>query len=245
MIYDLIEKLPKNAKTSVLYSLVGSLNASILYNAQSIVKQCDANGDDVREELCNGFPKTRAAAVIQADFGQQHDRFKELQGLVSLRDDMHKLLMYVRNTDEEILPLHATLKFLTTSTRQLPKEQLDELIAALGIEGLDADSVQTGYKMDAEFRRAELAASSERVLSVAMAIDGISDIESAFESLSYQKQHKLWSKVEDALKKARNDIIVGMLNRRDVDIGDIPLITEVMKEVKVMLRNTDEVRLAA
>lgn len=247
MIYDLIDKLPTNAKASVLYGLVGSLNASILYSAQFIVRQCDANGDDVREELCNDFPKSRAEAENNANFGQQHDRFKELQAMVALRDDLHSRLMGERNTTDEVLPLHATLKFLTTATRSLPQEQLDELIIALGIEGLDAASIQTVYKADAEYRRAELAASSERVLSVALAIPELPDVEaeSAFEALSYQKQHSLWTKVEAGLIKARNNIIVGMLNRRNVDIGDIPLITGAMSEVKTMLRNTADIRLAA
>lgn len=247
MLHDMIQSLPTNAKTSVLYGLVGSLNASIIYNAQYIVRQCDLNGDDVREELCNDFTKSRAEAELNANFGQQHDRFVELQALVSLREDLHTMLMEERNTTDDVLPLHNTLKFLTTAVKQLPKDQLDDLIAALGIEGLDAASIQTAYKVDAEYRRAELAAMSERVLSVALALPELPgvDAEGAFESLSQQKKNSLWSKFEAALNKSRNNVIVGMLNRRNVDIGDIPLIAAALNEVKTMMRNTDEVRVAA
>lgn len=247
MMYDLINSLPNNAKASALYGIVGSLNASILYGAQFIVRQCDANGEDVHEEIGNDFPRTRYEAEQAAKQGQMHDRFKDLQAMVAFRDEMHAKLMEVRNAAEEVLPLHATLQFLTTAVRDIPKEQIEDLVTALGIDGLNADDIRTVYKADAELRRGELAATSERVLSVALAIPATEGLDgtSAFDALSAAKQNSLWCKLEAALNKARNNVVVGMLNRRIVDLGDIPLINAALSEVKTMIRNTSDIRLAA
>lgn len=246
MMYNLIDSLPDNAKATALYSIVGSLNASILYGAQFIARSCDANGEDIHEEIGNDFPRSRYEAQQAAKQGQMHDRFVDLQAMVAFRDELHTKLMEVRNAAEEVLPLHATLQFLTTAVRDVPKEQIEALVSALGIEGLNADDIRTVYKTDAEFRRAELAATSERVLSVALAIPPLPGVEgSAFDELSAAKQSALWCKLETALNKARNNVVVGMLNRRTVDLGDIPLINHALSEVKTMIRNTSDIRLAA
>lgn len=247
MMYDLIDSLPKNAKASALYGIVGSLNASILYGAQFIVRTCDTNGEDVHDEIGNNFPRTRYEAEQAAKQGQMHDRFTDLQAMVAFREELHTKLMEVRNAADEVLPLHATLQFLTTAVRDIPKEQIEELVTALGIDGLNADDIRTVYRSDAEFRRSELAATSERVLSVAMAIPPLEGLDgnSAFDALSSMKQNALWCKLEAALNKARHNVVVGMLNRRTVDLGDIPLINGAMKEVKIMIRNTSDMRLAA
>lgn len=246
MMYELINSLPNNARTTALYALVGSLNASILYGAQFIARTCDAHGDDVHDEIGNDFPRTRYEAEQAAKQGQMHDRFIDLQAMVAFRDELHTKLMEVRNSAEEVLPLHATLQFLTTAVRDIPKEQVEELVAALGIDGLSVDDIRTVYKTDAEFRRSELAASSERVLSIALAIPSLPGVEgNAFDALSAAKQNALWCKLEAALNKARNNVVVGMLNRRTVDLGDIPLINQAIKEVKTMIRNTSDIRLVA
>lgn len=246
MMYQLIDSLPNNAKATALYSIVGSLNASILYGAQFIARSCDAHGEDVHEEIGNDFPRARYEAQQAAKQGQMHDRFVDLQAMVAFRDELHTKLMEARNAAEEVLPLHATLQFLTTAVRDVPKEQIEELVNALGIEGLNTDDIRSVYKLDAELRRAELAATSERVLSVAMAIPPLPGVEdNAFDALSSTKQNALWCKLETALNKARNNVVVGVLNRRTVDLGDIPLINDALKEVKTMIRNTSDIRLAA
>jgi hypothetical protein len=245
--FDIIENLPTNAKSSVLYSLVGSLNASILYNAQSIVRACDHNGDDVREEICTDFPKTKYEASMAAELGNQPNRWDDLVAMVTLRGALHDLLMAERNTVEDVLPLHSTLKFLTATVKDLPKAQLDELIKSLAIDGLKAEDITTMYRVDAEAKRQDLFGMSERVLSVALALptlDGEYE-DNAFNLLSPAKQNNLWLKVEGALNKARNNIILGVLQRRAVDMGDIPLITYALKEVQTNMRNLDDGRTAA
>lgn len=245
--FDIIENLPANAKSSVLYSLVGSLNASILYNAQSIVRQCDHSGDDIHEEVCMDFPKTKYEASMAAELGNQPNRWEDLTAMVTLRSALHDKLMEERNTTEEVLPLHGTLKFLTASVKALPQSQLEELIKTLAIDGLTASDINMMYTLDAETKRADLVGMSERVLSVALALPTMSEAyeDDAFDHLSPQKQNNLWLKVEGALNKARNNIVLGMLQRKAVDLGDIPLITYALKQVKTNMRNLDDGRLAA
>jgi hypothetical protein len=155
--------------------------------------------------------------------------------------------MTERNTTEDVLPLHGTLKFLTATVKDLPKAQLEELIEVLGIEGLKAEDITLMYKADAEAKRQDLAGMSERVLSVALALptlDGEYE-DNSFDMLSPNKKHNLWLKVETALNKSRNNIILGVLQRRAVDMGDIPLITQALKQVQTNMRNLDDGRLAA
>ena len=240
MFYSIINALPTQAKNSVLYSLVGSLNASILFGSQAIVKSCEQQGEDLHEEICTGYPKTRHDAAMRKEAGGATDTFLDLCAANALRVELHDMLRAERNTTDDVLPLHGTMKFMTQSVRELPAAQLEDLVKALNIEGLTVDSIKTVYKADAEARRAELVGMSSRVMNVAESIPcPIGYEEDHFSHLSVIRQHNLWLKMEAALNKARNNVVLGILQRRAVDMGDIPLITDALKEVNVWIRNTN------
>ena len=54
-IIETINNLPVNARTTVLYALVGSLNARLIGASQRIVQFLDRNDGDVHEEINSQF----------------------------------------------------------------------------------------------------------------------------------------------------------------------------------------------
>lgn len=223
--YEIIDQLPEQAKTSVLYSLVGSLNVRIVGAAQRIVRACDRAGDDLHEEIVTQFEKTRAESAVLAQLGTGHDFFETTLGMVALREELRTMLAERVNQDiDSVLPFGDTMKFMTTSTRTLPEEELKALVEALNIDGLDASTIKMVHNAEQKRAQGELAAMSQRVLSVVYALEP-EDTECAFDQLPPELRASLVDKMLTALNKARNDVVIGVLQRRSTaNLGDIPMI---------------------
>ncbi|WP_018609520.1 hypothetical protein [Uliginosibacterium gangwonense] len=239
----LIMALPEQAQRTVLYGLVGSLNARVIGSCARIVQYVEREGSDVSTEIVNGFAKTAEDARLRADLGTGHDTWLELLDTVALRDNLHALLASVVN-DDEVLPYSGTLAFMTSGEARVPnKEQLDALVAALATPGLTAEVVTTVYKAEVARQRAEMAAKSHSIMDVLTALPYPEDYDEEtdyFCRLPHLTQLAITNKALDALNKARNNVVVGMLQRRSsANIGDIPLINAAMGEVDVALRNAD------
>jgi hypothetical protein len=93
-----VDSLPSNIRTSVLYSVVGSLNASLVGSASAMVRQLEANGYDLKElsvadiETLFGGPET---AANESALGTM----RLLNDIVSSwRDDLQQLVGEQRAT---------------------------------------------------------------------------------------------------------------------------------------------------
>lgn len=240
---ETINNLPEQARTTVLYSLVGSLNTRIIGGAQRIVNACDKTGEDLHGEINEGFPCTAYESQALSQLGTQDDWFATLRVINSLRAHLRLVLASTLNQDEEdVLPLAGTLKFMTEGDiKLLPKEMIEELVNALGIDGLDVETIQSVDKMDKAARRAALFAIRERVLDVAVQLPGDDPDEMAFDYLPQEVAVRLLQKMNDALNKARNDAVLAFVRRSSkANIGDIPLIQAAIKEVTAVIKEAME-----
>ena len=246
-INETIDNLPEQARTTVLYSLVGSLNTRMIGGAQRIVNTCDKLGEDVHGEINEGFLATAHESAALASNGSD-DWFATLRVLNHLRNHLKlKLATTLNQPEEEVLPISGTLNFMTESpAKPLPKEVVDELVAALGIEGLDAATIQQVDKLDKSQRKAALIAIKERVLDVALQLPGDAPDESAFDHLSNDVALRILDKMNDALNKARNDAVLAILRRSSrANLGDIPMIQAAIKEVTAAIHEATDQRIAA
>ncbi len=241
---DTINNLPEQARTTVLYSLVGSLNTRIIGGAQRIVQACDKTGEDIHAEINEGFPCTAHESHALSEHGTQDDWFATLRVVNSLRAHLRLVLATTLNQEEDdVLPLAGTLKFMTEGDIKLmPKEMIEELVNALGIEGLDVETIQSVDKMDKAARRAQLFAIRERVLDVATQLPGDDPDEMAFDHLPQEVAIRILQKMNDALNKARNGSVLAFVRRSaKANIGDIPLIQAAIKEVTAVIKEAMEI----
>lgn len=232
---DLIGDLPEQARRTALYSLVGSLNARVIGACSRVVQYIEREGHDVHTEIVNDFAKTREDASLRAASGTGHNTWLELLDVVALRNELRTWLTGVVN-DDAVLPYSATMSFMTSGdVRKPPKEVVEALAIAIG---LDADTINSIYTMDAARQRSEMAAKSDSIMQVVFALPERE--EDTFDLLSSTTQIALANKLSSALNKARNDVVVGMLNRRSTAVmGDIPLINAAMAEIDVVIRNSE------
>lgn len=231
-IVEIISDLPTQAQTTALYSLVGSLNTRILYGAQRIVRDCERSDDDIHEEVNTYFMKTKNESMLRAESGVSHDTFKDLCAMSMLREELHGMLVMAVN-NKEVMPISETLNFLTTPKRKLPQAELEALALALEI---DADDIVEAFNMENEVARQRMLMMKENVLLVALSLPSN---ELGFEEISRKVQEGLLNKLREALNKARNNVVIGILQRRGTaDLGDIPLIKAAISDVDWMLRNS-------
>ena len=238
-INNTIDNLPEQARTTVLYSLVGSLNVRIVGAAQRIVTTCDKHGEDLHAEINEGFPCTAYESKAMSELGTQDDWFATIRVVNQLRNHLLVKLATTLNKEEnEVLPLEGTLKFMTEGDiKLLPKEMIEELVKALDIEGLDVETIQTVDKMDKAGRRSALFTIRERVSAVMHQIPGHDADEQAFDHLPHEVGIRILDKMNDALNKARNDAVLAFVRRSSrANIGDIPLIQAAIKEVAAVIK---------
>ena len=163
----------------------------------------------------------------------------ELVTLNTLRTQLRTMLMPLVN-DDEVLPINGTLKFMTTSVKQPPREMLEacaEAMKAMG-EDITADELQIIHRLDAEQSRAALAAMSSRVLDVALSVPTADEETYVFDQLAVSTQRSLLQKLYDAMNMARNKVFQGMLRGSGkADLGDLPLIRSCINHVKDALES--------
>ena len=240
-IKSILANLPEQAKRSVLYGIVGSLNARIIGAAARIVQQIERRDGDVSSEICNEFACTAEAASFASESGHTHDQWLDLLNLASMRDDYQQVLALEVN-DKDVLPFSDTMKFMTSG--EVRRQNIDELKAlAEALDcGITAEDLQRLSAFDQVEQRAKLAAKSHDIMSIVMALPFTdSDVEhEAFDKLSEQAQLSITHKLVDSLNKARDNALLAVMRRsRGASLSDIPLINAALKEVDVILRNAE------
>ena len=247
---DIINTLPEQAKRSVLFSLVGSLNASIVGAAASIASKLSADGYDFREL------EVREVELLLADIdserGNTATAMLDVRRTVRVAQTLRDQLIAVSNNDEDGA-LSGTLDFMTKpSKRKLDAELLKTVLEAAGITGVDPAHFQAMQSMS-DAQRAERLASQrgaiewliERVFTGRgydshNEIDGTPEYvdesnDDQIEALSTEQQERLHGKLVQALNKARDNTVLGVLNRdRRYTMGDLPLISAAIKDAETL-----------
>ena len=245
-IKNIIANLPEQARRTLLYGIVGSLNARIIGAASRIVLAIERNDSDVSTEVVNDFAKTAEDAKLRAELGTGHNTWHDTLWLNAMRDDYREMLALEVN-DNEVLPFGDTMKFMTSGeVRAMPKEVLEGLAAALDC-GITAEDLARLNSIDQAQQRAALAAKRHDIMHVIHALPRPGDLgflydddTDFFDHLSHDTQISVASKVADSLNKARDNALLAVMRRsRNATLSDIPLINAAIKEVELALKNAE------
>lgn len=240
-LYTFLDKLPQRARESVLYGVVGSLNARLIGAAQRIAQFAARKDVDIESLINNQFATYAEDAAARAELGTGHNMWHELLWIAALRDDLRDQLALLVN-DDSVLPLSDTLAFMAGGTvRVRPQVEYDNLAAALGnIKGLDSKALEAMARMDAARSKAELAAQASEVLTIVMALPRPGDVGFVydqdnvdfFSKLTEDTQRSIVEKLEMSVTNARDNAVRAfMQRRRNATLTDIPLLTAAMEEV--------------
>lgn len=248
-IKELINNLPEQARQSMLYSMVGSLNARIIGMASRIVDAIKRDDSDVSTEIGNGFSVTQDRARAQAETGAVHNMFTDLVWLSRLREEYHAQLMLDTNqANPNLLSFGETLSFMTKGdVRQKHSDTELALIAEAFDCGITAEDLKRINTLDQLQQRAEMAAKSHDILALVHGIPTpwdmdleYADEDDVFDRLSPDMQLALAHKVADALNSVRDKAMLAFMRRsRGASLSDIPLINAAMKEVAVAISNAE------
>ena len=238
---DIINTLPEQAKRSVLFSLVGSLNASVVGTSASIAARLSKDDYDFRDleprdviSMLND-PDQSGSALITAR--------RTARVAQALRDQ----LIALSNNDEDGA-LSTTIDFMTKpSARKLDAELLKTVLEAAGIEGVDPAHFAAMQKMSDVQRAERLAAQRghiewliEHVITGRGYHDESTTIDDEtgredIEDLPEEQRERLYDKFLMALNKARDNTVLGVLNRdRRYTMGDLPLISAAIKDAETL-----------
>lgn len=244
-LYTFIDNLPQRAKESVLYGVVGSLNARLIGAAQRIVQFAQRNDVDIESLINNDFATYAEDAAARAELGTGHNTWHELLWIAALRDDLREKLADLIN-DNSVLPFGDTLAFMAGGqVRVRPQAEYEALAVALGnIKGLDGKALESIARMDAARSKAELAAQASETLSVVMALPRPGDIGFIYDQdecdffgkLTHETQLAIVEKLAASVERARDAAVLAfMQRRRDASLADIPMITAAMEQVNAAL----------
>jgi hypothetical protein len=221
---EFVDALPSNVKQQVLFSLVGSVNASLIGTAQSIVRRLTVDGHDLNDigpfeveqllqgpDLVNGTSYARNVNALA-----QHWR----DNLVALTDQ------------SDAGSLGGTIDFMISSPRQLDERLLEATLAAAGLQGVEPGLIKAKHDVLQKQRSERLAQQRghiEWIIEQALSPDD----EPEFCSLSDEQQLALIEKLATALERTRDSAVIGVLNRdRRWTFGDLPIIAAAINEVK-------------
>jgi len=227
-----VEGLPSNIRTQVLYSLVGSLNASLISSAQMMIRKLKLDVEDFRE-LGPYEVKTMLAGMDMRD-GTEAARNVHVLAQ-HWRDDLIAL------TDrEEAGGLASTIDFMIASPRKVDDDLLTATLAAAGLVDVPVALIKAKYDDQQRQRSEQLAANRgeiEWLIEQALSDhddDGyLCDAGSVFSNMDENIQQRLSEKLLTALERTRDSAVLGVLNRdRRWTFGDLPVIAGCINEVK-------------
>jgi hypothetical protein len=138
---EFVDALPGNVKQQVLFSLVGSVNASLIGTAQSIIRRLTADGHDMQDvgpyeveqlllgpDLQNGTEYARNVNAIGQRWRDQLVSLTDKEDAGSLAGTIDFMVSSPRKVDEKLLS--ATLKAagLVTYTSADKQEEIAEVL---------------------------------------------------------------------------------------------------------------------
>ncbi len=239
-----VDQLPSNIRTQVLYSLVGSLNASLISSAQSMIRRIEVAaptslsgyemGAGVKvSELSPYEVKTLLAGMDNQDGTAAARNVNVLAQ--HWRDDLIGL------TDRaEAGSLSGTLDFMIASPRKVDDDLLAATLAAAGLVDAPVAVIKARYDEQQRQRAEQLAAKRgeiEWLIEQALSDhddDGyMTDAGAVFSNMDENIQERIGEKLLAALERTRDTAVVAVLNRdRRWSFGDLPVIGAAIAEVK-------------
>lgn len=221
-VINYVENLPGNVRRQVLFSLVGSANASLIGTAQSMLRRLNSSGVDFKELGPYEFEQLMAGP----DWMSGTEYARNVNAIAQRwRDDLVAL------TDQaDAGSLGSTIDFMISSPRQLDEKLLEATLAAAGLE-VPTGIIKAKYDAQQQQRAETLAAQRghiEWVIDQALSTDD----EPEFFKLSEEQQLALLEKLHNALQRTRDTCVIGVLNKdRRWTFGDLPIIAAAIDEV--------------
>ena len=240
-IVEYVNELPGNIRRQVLFSLVGSLNASLIGTAQAMIRRIEKDKETTILDLS---PNELEHFMTGPDWTEGTSYARNVNAIAQAwRDDLIAL------TDQpDAGSLHSTIEFMVKSPRQLDDELLKATLEAAGIKDVPTTMLKAKYNLQQAQRSDQLsqqrghiewiidqALNPEHSRVSANMFDLIEGeyTEPNFFALSEDQQEAMTSKLANALERTRDTAILGVLNRdRRWSFGDLPIIQAAIAEVK-------------
>lgn len=230
---NFISGLPSNIKRNVLFSMVGSLNASLIGTATSMLRRFKANGEDIKE--------LSAAEINHLMLGPDWvDGTRYVRNVNMLAQRWRDDLVALTDMDNAG-SLSETIDFMIKSPRKLDDDLLVATLAAAGINDVPTDIIKAKHEQMQRERSEQLAAQRgeiewliEQGFTPDLDEDGDYD-EPKWEMLSEEQRDSLNNKLLDALKRTRDTAVLGVLQRdRRWSFGDLPILQAAIAEVEAL-----------
>lgn len=230
---DFVDRLPSNIRQQVLFSLVGSINSSLIGTAQSIVRRLENDGVDIKE-----LSPFEVGEMLTAP--DLVDTTTDARGLNALaqhwRDDLQAL------TDQpDAGELGATIDFMIKSPRKVDENLLGAVLEAAGLSDIPTGLIVAKYDAQQQ-QRSELLARQRGAIEWLIeqglheyGDDGyMLDAGDTFSNLNEGIQERLAEKLQSALQRCRDRAVIAVLNGdRRWTFGDLPVIASYIKELEV------------
>lgn len=242
----IIDTLPDQAKRTVLFSLVGSLNASIVGTASSIVARLSRGDYDFREL------EARDVVLLLNEMDDRADLVLNTRRTVRVAQALRDQLIGLSNNDEDGA-LSSTLDFMSkASAKPIDVKLLKATLEAAGIEGVDTAHFEAMNKISAAQRAARLSeqrGAIEWLIEHVLTARGFEErVETEYgsnivmhdesdadeiECLSSEHQEKMYDKLQNAISRARDAAVMGVLNKdRRYTFSDLSLISAALKDAE-------------
>jgi hypothetical protein len=238
---DIINTLPDQAKRSVLFSLVGSLNASVVGTSASIASRLTKDDYDFREL------EPREVVALMNDPDMSGGALITARRTARVAQNLRDQLIALSNNDEDGA-LSATIDFMTKpSARKLDTKLLAATLEAAGLKDIDPAHFQAMQSMN-DAQRAERLAQQrghiEWLIEHVIVGRGYEDEGTTIddetgrediEDLPEEQRERLYDKMIQALNKARDTTVLGVMNRdRRYTLGDLPLISAALADAETL-----------
>ena len=261
-IQKIINTLPEQAKRTVLYSLVGSINASLIGTAASVVTRLERDDYNVKELTVCDVTQLLGEADSRDDLLNNARRLARVG--TTLRDqlvDASSSDSVVRTPDYTVGSISGSLDFMTKAgnTRALDGDLLIRTLEAAGIKDIDPKHIEAMHKVN-QVQRAERLAQQRGEIEwvidqvfVPPTLDEVHyeaeeredgstfnrpvttsyDVDIQLEELPEEMRERLLEKLSAALERARDAAVLGVMNRdRRYTFGDLSLISGAIIEAR-------------
>lgn len=223
-VIDYIETLPGNVRRNVLFSMVGSINASLIGTASTMARRLSADGIIINELS----PFEFETAMAGPDYKNGLEYGRNINAIAQRwRDDLVSL------TDQDNAgALSETIDFMIKSPRQLDDRLLKATLEAAGITGVEPDIIKAKHDQMQKQRSERLAAERGQIEWI---IDQclFTEDEPSYSMLSEEQQQAMIEKLLTALNRTRDLAVIGILNKdRRWSFSDLPIISAAIKEVE-------------
>jgi hypothetical protein len=231
-----IDELPRNIRQQVLFSVVGSINSSLIGTAQTVLRTLERTTglDDIKEVSAFEVREMlRGPDLIDTTLDARH-----LNALAQhWRDDLQNL------TDQpEAGELGSTIDFMIKSPRKVDENMLVAILEAAGLKDVPVGIIAAKYDAQQEARSSMLAKQRgeiEWLIEQGFSSDDIDagsplfESHTVFDNLSETVQERLTEKLQAALQRTRDSAVIGVLNRdKRWTLGDLPVIASYIKELE-------------